>query len=164
MKRPRHAQPANKCHRNRPSSVARRAILNTWLLIQSTDPMWASTDEPAEQSRAIGSGGWGGKRADQGEHLAITHALDAARGRRVAGIAGCATSSTGKEARTVHGSAAPFKRRSATGKLLRSEAASGTRGGRHLAGRSQPSALPVLIRPHGAGPVARIRGPRRVLG
>ena len=84
-----------------------------------------STCEPVEQSREIGCGDWGGKRADQGEHFAITHALDAERGRRVPGIAGCARSSKGKEARTVHGFASPSECRSAAGKLLRVKAASG---------------------------------------
>ncbi len=94
-----------------------------------------STCEPAEQSRSIGGGGWGGKRADQGEHCAIPHALDTARGGRVPRVAGCAKSSTGKEARTVHRSTPPSDRGSATGKLLRFEAASGTGSGwRDVAG------------------------------
>src|SRR5262245_43765408 len=88
----------------------------------------------AEQRGEILCGGRGGKGADQGAHRTIQHEPDTERGTSVPGIERCAASSQGKEAGTVHGSAPPSERGSATGQLLRIEAASGSRGGRREVG------------------------------
>src|SRR5580704_11535217 len=73
----------------------------------------AGTDEPAEQRGVIPGGGWGGKRADQGEHRSVQHEPDAERGTSVPGIERCTTSSKRKETGTVHRTASPSECRSA---------------------------------------------------
>src|SRR5271170_2619286 len=91
-----------------------------------------STDQPAEQRWeprwATTGGGGGGKAGDQREHRAVLHALDAERGKRVTGIARCASTSGKEQAGTVHRPAAPSDHRLTAGELFRIRA-KGRRGG-----------------------------------
>ena len=87
-----------------------------------------STDEPFEQKRETAGGEWGGKAADQGEHLSIQHALDTERDRRVPRVDGCAQGSKGTEGDEVHRLAPPFDSPSAPGELSCVEAEGGSGG------------------------------------
>ena len=75
------------------------------------------------------SGVGGAKDGDQGECGPAKHVPDAVSGKRVTGAGTHTESRKGKEAGEVHRTAAPFKHRIATGKLLRSTEKSSARSG-----------------------------------